>query len=125
MLLQFALGLTAMAVNTLVVPSNITSTSATTQSLQKRTRVDNTEKVHMPRTDQAVGVKWNTYTEKEMAQFHQGHLDVLKLCKEVVAESDSETDLFKRLFPEYFDPKDRGTVIGEFTFYYKALVSTR
>jgi uncharacterized protein YllA (UPF0747 family) len=113
-----------MAVNTLVVPSNITSTSATTQSLQKRTHVDNTEKVHMPRTDQAVGVKWNTYTEKEMAQFHQGHLDVLKLCKEVVAESDSETDLFKRLFPEYFDPKDRGTVIGEFTFYCKALVST-
>jgi hypothetical protein len=115
MLLQLTLLLTALAVNALVVPSNITSTLAT-QSLHKRTRIDNTENVHMPRTDEALGVNTNKYTTRQMEQYYQGHLDTLKMCDAVIAESESDTPLFNIIFAEYFDPADRALVISETGF---------
>jgi hypothetical protein len=100
MLLQLTLLLPAMAANALVVlPSNI-STLATTQSLHKRTRIDNTENVCMPRTDEDFGVYTNTYTTQQMEQYYQAHLDVLRMCNEVVAESELDTALFKSIFAE-------------------------
>jgi hypothetical protein len=126
MFLQLTLPLTAMVVNAMVVPPNNISTSATIQSLHKRTRIDNAENVRMPYTDEDLGVYTNTYTTQQTEQYYQGHLDVLKMCKEVVAESECDTDLFQRLFAEYFDPKDRETVVGASPFHCKhSLVSTR
>jgi hypothetical protein len=80
MLLQLTLLLTALAVNTLVVLPNKISTLSGNQLLQKRTRIDNTENVRMPRTDEALGVNTKKYTTQQMEQYYQAHLDVLKMC---------------------------------------------
>jgi hypothetical protein len=116
MLLQLTLLLTALAVNALVVLPNNISTLSATQLLNKRTRIDNTENVHMPRTDEALSVNTNKYTTQQMEQYYQGHLDTLKMCDIVIAESESDTPLFNRIFAEYFDPADRALVISETGF---------
>jgi hypothetical protein len=102
-----------MVVSALVVPPNNTSTSATTPTLYKRTRIDNTEDVHMCRTDEALGVNTNKYTTQQMEQYYQAHLDTLKMCDVVIAESERDTPLFNRLFALYFDPADRALVLRE------------
>lgn len=94
MLLMTLLVVTVSVVCTLATPLNITSMQPLV--LNKRA---------------APSVKKNDYTEQQIQQIKEGHLDAIKLASMVVSQS-SNPDTFDPIFQNYFQLSDREAVIG-------------
>jgi hypothetical protein len=62
-----------------------------------------------PTGHHAVPVTRRDYSGQEVEQIRQAHLDAVKLCWTTVNHAKSAQ--FDRIFPEYFNPKDRNLVI--------------
>jgi hypothetical protein len=60
----------------------------------------------------APSVKKNDYTEQQIQQIKEGHLDAIKLASMVVSQSQ-EPNTFDPIFRNYFRSSDRDTVISE------------
>ena len=60
----------------------------------------------------APSVKTNDYTEQQIQQIKEGHLDAIKLASMVVSQSQ-EPATFDPIFRNYFRLSDRETVISE------------
>jgi hypothetical protein len=95
MLLSTILVLTASVVCALATPLNITSMQFL--ALDKRG---------------APVVKDNDYTNQQVQQIKEGHLDAIKLASMVVSQSETPAT-FDPIFQNYFQLSDRDTVISE------------
>jgi hypothetical protein len=60
----------------------------------------------------APSVKKNDYTEQQIQQIKEGHLDAIKLASMVVSQSQ-KLNTFDPIFRNYFRLSDRDTVISE------------
>ena len=94
MLLTTILAVAASVVCTLATPLNITSMQPLV--MDKRA---------------APSVKKNHYTEQQVQQIQEGHLDAIKLASMVVSQSKTP-ETFDPIFQTYFQLSDREAVIG-------------
>jgi hypothetical protein len=112
MLLQLILALTALAVNALVMPPNISTTSI--QSLHKRTPLPpHVQGLHIPVTDNEL----NTYSASDMAIFLKAHNQALDMCAKVIDEATKKTRGFDRIFRRWFAEEDRQKVVSRSSAY--------
>lgn len=81
--------------------------------LHKRTPLPRDYGLRTPNTEREwQGKMENTFTAQHIAQFQEGHSDVLMMCNMVVRVATKNPGRFNRIFREYFPFGDRQLIIG-------------